>query len=610
MLFRSKLEEISYLGQTPKGTYEAPATPKVEPKAEPVEKGPAKLPEAKAGEAAMPIQRGSVAAVPMDLLTTPDALQRAGEVLRVPEKTPERILYELNKVASRGGLAEWEARKIIGEEKPSATETTEEKPDLTKPADKRADELIDDLFGGQPSVTETTETKQTKEERPAKPTEGAAPTELKPLELEAGRNEELEVEEENKTLLDIDEHLKKWYGTTATGEVRKRASGAGRPESETAKTEEQRNEESKAANQFNRDVLTLIKIANKYDNRQPIESFPTKDEWEAAEEVRANNLELVQQAIYGVSRQPGASKGIIAAKEYMRSLKPAAREAAQKAHEAGRKAPLKPMEAKSRSEYISEQQFDMEPDFGFYGVDTLTGALTLIVDSPNDVEALLAARLLQSDNIKSIENVPFIVVDKSTQLKDKSVKRMINKGTVGLFVPDTVGGNVYVRGDSYEEQGINNEIVLHEAMHASGSKKIAFALLAKQQGETINENLAEAVDELQSLMDRAKAAYDSKQGNVSPMLKFLHDQGDAFTDIQEFYAYGMTNPVMKDFLLHEVEGKIKKTSGFDDFVRVIMRLFGIDPNIQSGLKDLVLISHEIMRAKEPSGVKQIGRAHV
>jgi hypothetical protein len=596
----AKLEDLGFLGQRAVGTVE-PALVKTKAVSSSAEEGasvtptevkpedrqrldkakevlatnkekPTALPEAKPGEEAMPIQRGSVAAIPMSLLTTPEALKRAGEVLSVPERTPERIRSELNMVARRGGIAEWEVRKIIGEETPS--------------------------------VTKAPEAKQTKEERPkAQGAKPLAPAEFAPLELEAGRNEALEGEEVERALLNIDEHMKKVYGTTASGDLRKRATGAGRPESETAKTKEQRQQESKEANQFNRDVQTLLNIAGKYGERQELTAFKTKEEWEAAEEVRANNLVLVREALYGVSRQPGTAKGVIAAKDYVRGLKPAEREVVQKAYEAGRKAPLKPMEAKSRTDYIAEQQLGMEPDLGFYSVDTTKGALVQIVESPNEVEAMLAARLLQKDNIKSLDNVDFIVVDKTTKLKDKSVKRMLDKGTIGVFVADTVGGTIYVRGDSYDEQGINNEIVLHEAMHASGSKKIAYAVLAKEQGEPVSNNLAEAVEELQSLMERAKAAYDSKGDSVSAPLKFLHDRGGAFTDIQEFYAYGLTNADMKEFLLNEVEGKIEKTSGFDDFVNLLMRLFGIDPKLKSGLKDLVLVSHEVMQAKEPEGRK-------
>jgi hypothetical protein len=71
------------------------------------------LPQAKPDEPSMPIQRGSVSAVPMSLLTTPEALQRTGDVLSVLDKSdPNESLRALNLAAERGGLAEWEARAI------------------------------------------------------------------------------------------------------------------------------------------------------------------------------------------------------------------------------------------------------------------------------------------------------------------------------------------------------------------------------------------------------------------------------------------------------------------------------------------------------------------
>ena len=72
------------------------------------------LPVAQEGEPAMQVQDGTRQPVPMSALTTPEALQRAGEVLSVPDRTPERILYELNFANSRGGLATWEIETILG----------------------------------------------------------------------------------------------------------------------------------------------------------------------------------------------------------------------------------------------------------------------------------------------------------------------------------------------------------------------------------------------------------------------------------------------------------------------------------------------------------------
>jgi hypothetical protein len=72
------------------------------------------LPVAQAGEPAMQVQDGTRQPVPMSALTTPEALQRAGQVLSVPDKTPENIVRELNFANSRGGLATWEIETILG----------------------------------------------------------------------------------------------------------------------------------------------------------------------------------------------------------------------------------------------------------------------------------------------------------------------------------------------------------------------------------------------------------------------------------------------------------------------------------------------------------------
>jgi hypothetical protein len=72
------------------------------------------LPVAKEGEPSMKVQDKAKQPVPMSALTTPEALVRAGEVLSVPDRTPERIRYELDFVNSRGGLATWEVETILG----------------------------------------------------------------------------------------------------------------------------------------------------------------------------------------------------------------------------------------------------------------------------------------------------------------------------------------------------------------------------------------------------------------------------------------------------------------------------------------------------------------
>lgn len=252
--------------------------------------------------------------------------------------------------------------------------------------------------------------------------------------------------------------------------------------------------------------------------------------------------------------------------------------------------------------YRIEQQLDMRPDPTFKELTTLTGALVYISESPNQLEAELAARLLQDDNIDSIEGTSLQVVETDTTDVDPAAKEMLDDDAVGTYVAYTQGGGVFLRGESYgKDQGINNEIVLHEAMHASGAKKIAFVELAEKNDTPVPARLAEAVHQLRDLMDRARDSYAKliAAGTAPSSLDRLADAG-AFTNIQEFYAYGMTDPDMKLFLRDTVPGTSTKTSGFDRFVDILMRLFGINPELKSGLKDLLLVSNEIMQAKKPS----------
>ena len=433
---------------------------------------------------------------------------------------------------------------------------------------------------------------------------GTKEKEPAPLELEATRNEAIEVEPpEVKSVVKSEAAVDR--------EVKKRAPGGGRKKSETAKTTEERRQQVNEINQFNRDVKTLINVATKFAQRQEFGTFASQEELDAKEEQRVNMLEQMRAELYRLAQSKNPQTGYVLAKDYIRGLKPAELARAKVVYEARKAAALKPQAARStvkaevteQTPYEAEQQLGMQPDPNFKKFKTLKEALLYIMSSDNPLEQMLAARLLQADNLGTINNVGFQVVETNDKDTPADIKAELDSDAVGYFVPTSKDDVVYVRGESYgeNEQGINPEIVLHEGMHASGSKKIAFAQLAIAQGQPVEPRLAEAVQELQSLMERAKAAFDAlPRGERNFKLNHLNKAG-AFTDIQEFYAYGLTDPTMKEFLLNKVPGTTTKTSGFDTFINILLQLFGIDPKVQSGLKDLVLASHEIMQAKAPSG---------
>jgi hypothetical protein len=520
--------------------------------------------------------------------------------------------------------------------------------------------------------------------------EAPAVTEPAPLELEAARREELEVEPPAIAQVKASE-----AAMTKAGTARQRAPGAGRPKSEIAKTPEDRKAQTGAINKFNRDVTALVTAAKKY--QQPTGQFPTEREYDYAEAARIQNLEKLRKELHKLSLVKSPQAGYITAKSYIRGLKPAEAARAKALHEGAElaKLPTKPpatltprqlerfrkgeaAPAKGRpkagvaekelpagmywapaadlraatsmteaeyeeylnppvekeipsvtirdtlkAEGLTDKQIDAaikateEPpaeesesrgtitrvaDPAYDKFDNLQDALAHIIRTGNNVEQQLAAHLLDKSNIGGIKEVDFAVVQK--QDRASQAKKALDKDARGLYMLHPDGSaSVYVRGDSYGEgqRGNNAGTVLHEAFHAAGNQKINYALLAEKYGEKVDPSLADAVAQLNDLMGRAKEVYDAKEaaGELTPELKSL-DFGSAFTNVKEFYAYGMTSPAMQSFLTNDVPGTNAKSSGFTLFVDIIMKLLRIDPSLRSGMKDLILISQDISVAPTPS----------
>jgi hypothetical protein len=555
-----------------------------------------------------------------------------------------------------------------------------------------------------PSVAKTPQAVETKEERQEAP--APAVTEPAPLELEAARREELEVEPPAIAQVKASE-----AAMTKAGTARQRAPGAGRPKSETAKTPEDRKAQTGAINKFNRDVTALVTAAEKYtpipeaeqDGSQEQKqkgrtgAYPTEQEYDYAEAVRIQNLEKLRKELYKLSLVKSPQAGYIAAKAYIRGLKPAEVARAKALHEGAElsKLPTKPpatltprqlerfrkgetAPARGRpktgvaerelpagiywaptadlraatsmteeeyeeflnppvekeiptvtvrdtlkAEGLTDKQIDAaikateEPpaeesesrntlsgvaDPAYDKFDNLQDALAHIIRTGSDLEQQLAAHLLDKSNIGGIKDVDFEVVQKKDRASQ--AKKILDKDARGLYTLHSDGsGSVHVRGDSYGEgqRGNNARVVLHESFHAAANQKINYALLAEKYGEKVDPNLADAVAQLNDLMGRAKEVYDAREaaGELTPELKSL-DFGGAFTNVKEFYAYGMTSPAMQSFLINDVPGTNAKSSGFTLFVDIIMKLLRIDPSLRSGMKDLILISQDISAAPTPS----------
>ena len=223
----------------------------------------------------------------------------------------------------------------------------------------------------------------------------------------------------------------------------------------------------------------------------------------------------------------------------------------------------------------------------------------------NNFDILLADYLLSPQNIGSIANVSFSVVETDDKKLLKEAGKNF-KDARGLYVLSPQGDqNIYVKGESFggENQGINTVTVLHEALHGAGNEKINLVLLARKHGfvKGMSPKLVDAVNGLERLMERARNVYES--GTRDKDLQTRLDnaaRGGAFEDVKEFFTYAMTTPSMQEFLQTEVPGEIKggtKKSGFSAFVEHVLQLFGIDPKMQSGVKDLFVYSDAIIQER-------------
>lgn len=232
-------------------------------------------------------------------------------------------------------------------------------------------------------------------------------------------------------------------------------------------------------------------------------------------------------------------------------------------------------------------------------------ALNWIARTGNSFEKLLARRLLPF-----LKGVNIVIVDDISQLPDQ-MRRQAFDGAVGLYYESGKERVIYLARDG----GINNTTFLHEAVHGATIARINEYLAAKAKGLPVSQELAKAVADMTDLMNQAYGYYRLLQTGVDKgiitdplqiqMVTMISDFNDsnAFDDVKEFVAYGMTYPVFQEFL-HIVPGKtgnitpttIDKKNGITRFVQGIRAFFGMDESTNSALQDLIIVSERLLQA--------------
>lgn len=269
------------------------------------------------------------------------------------------------------------------------------------------------------------------------------------------------------------------------------------------------------------------------------------------------------------------------------------------------------------------QTTNSKPNTAFNGenINTAEQALNIVNKTGTFFERTLVRALKPF-----MKDVGFVVVNSTQDLKGVAVNgesladiMKKNGSTNGMKVdirlPDgTLKTMIYVRGDGYGPSymhGINNTVVLHEALHVALDSMLVRYL---ESPETSSPKVKALYDNLFRLMLRAEDAYNIRKNSgeeLSPELQALVDKKgiDAFGDPREFLSYGLTDQDLIQFLM-ETSGVAKKGSPgffgslFTRFANTLRNALGMDAKHDSAMQDLILLGSGLLAEKPAATTKE------
>jgi hypothetical protein len=261
-----------------------------------------------------------------------------------------------------------------------------------------------------------------------------------------------------------------------------------------------------------------------------------------------------------------------------------------------------------------------EPVKAFYKFTTATQAISHIMRNGTPFERALAARLKPF-----LTDVRLIVADADAHPDIVKILNGTDKGTSasGAYSSRVFGNDtrsmIVLRGENFAgkpgQQGVNNVIFLHEALHAATEAKIAQYEKLIAEGKPVPLKLEEMIGELRGTMAAAKAHYEKLKASgapIPPSVRHAFETVGIATFPEEFVAYGMTNPDVQLFLLQAPGGmRQDKAIGFwknlfNRFVNTMREAFDMDNTHQSALQDLMLITEGLMQLQETAPASTAG----
>ena len=221
-------------------------------------------------------------------------------------------------------------------------------------------------------------------------------------------------------------------------------------------------------------------------------------------------------------------------------------------------------------------------------------AISWIAKNGNAFEKFLAKRLEPF-----LRNVKLVVVtDPNTDIP--ASRRQDFVGANGMYFESKKERVIYLDAQG----GINNTVFLHEALHGATLARINQYLDDVAEGREPNPKLAEAVEELNAIMKRAGRFYEAlKAANLTDARTDEFARVNAFGDLKEFVAYGMSSPALQEFLM-QLPGMYAGATTqapqglFTRFVQSIRKVFNMGPEHDSSMQDLIIVTDKLLRAPD------------
>ena len=240
----------------------------------------------------------------------------------------------------------------------------------------------------------------------------------------------------------------------------------------------------------------------------------------------------------------------------------------------------------ARSELLEATDGNEKAEYGNF--KTGGQALTWLAKNGNEFESTLAKRILPF-----VRNMKVVIVRSNADLPSNYLRSQF-EGAAGMYS----NGVIYLDANG----GMNNTVFLHEALHGATIDRINKYIDDVNDDIEPEAKLAEAVEELNAVMKSAGRMYNAlNQLGMTDARTDALARAEAFTDIKEFIAYGMSNPAMQEFLL-QAPGIVSPIASYFDglynrFVQSIRKMFNMGPKHSSAMQDLIIVTDKLLAAE-------------